>query len=234
VLITPLIYKDDSFLPPRWTQSGTVSTTGDELILGASSSATSVIQTSLRPPPSTVISIDTRARASGTSDTLTLGVLDTSNNIVFSSTYSLSSVYQFFHNSVSIGTQIAQIQLQSVNGCYVDFVAFEQSGSFDQGGSLFELQVNKKTVSLPIPNAHDVIQQLGITSRSVVITLPKVARTYYNTLENWCIANTPILLYTPTLQMPGFISDVSAEAEGGWVGIYDVQFTLIKTDSFVL
>ena len=100
-----------------------------------------------------------------------------------------------------------------------------------------------------IPNASDVIQQIGIGSRSKAVDIPKSSTAAYRWLEDKLVNSVPIELITPTEQATGYLSDISRYSEAGWVGtplpttdamssnpavaqeLYDLSVSLTKADN---
>ena len=106
----------------------------------------------------------------------------------------------------------------------------------------------KKTVSQTIPNSNDIIQQVGISSRSKAVVIPKISSEVFTWLRDKLLNTSPLELVSQTDQATGYLSDVSRHSEAGWVGVplrtadslpdtkfsqqlYDISFSLVKADN---
>lgn len=161
-----------------------------------------------------------------------------------------SSLYTHYTISASVADDVWGVRLESINGAMVDYVALASCDYINQGGQSLDVNIPKKTDSQTIPNDIDIIQQLGISSRSKAVMIPKVTRATYYWLEDKMTRAIPLELVTPTQQATGYLSDLKRHSEAGWVGrpiptsdsivvsatgqqLYDVSFSLIKADNEV-
>jgi hypothetical protein len=147
-----------------------------------------------------------------------------------------------------LGSDVWGVQLICDNGAIIDYVALATCDYINQGGQSLDVSIPKKTVSQTIPNEIDIIQQLGISSRSKAVVIPKITVTAYRWLEDKLTNGIPLELLTPTQQATGYLSDLKRHTEAGWVGVplpttdsllvtatgqqlYDISFTLVKADN---
>jgi hypothetical protein len=180
-------------------------------------------------PSDIVNDLRLRARNAGSATTtLTVNLLDATRTVVES--YPLftlaSSIYAHYTLPILYGAadysvaQVYGIQLVCDNGAYIDYVAFGSTDYVNQGGQSMNVTIPKKTDSQTRPNATDIIQQLGISSRSVSILIPKINYTTFVWLKDKLNRAIPIELLTPTQQTTGYIVDVKRHSEAGWVGVF--------------
>ena len=260
VQINGLYLKDDSFRPFNWSGSASITLNGDEAFLPTGTSMTRINLSTAITIGSTY-NIDLRMRATNANGTLGFTLLDVLSNPIVTYTIPVStSVYSWYSVfSIPVPTLIAGLTLSSIgaNEVDLDYFCFTTNvgtlsspiqDSVDYGGLQLDATIGKKTYSRTVPNSSDIIQQLGLASRSETILLPKLSRAAYNSFETKALNNTPIevvfssnqqtLLYP--ISFTGYIADVSAHTEAGWVGVgigsssvgqlYDVTLTVIKAD----
>ena len=240
VAIVPLLFKDDSFRVFNWSAtSGLLLTNGDEISVYSSQT---VVRSNIFPPivGSTVNQLDVRCRGVTTSTVLTVKLEDSAGTALLTKTINVSSTtYGMSFTPFTIGSAISQIVLSSNSSgsTMVDFIALESStaNNIYPQGTEFDLTINKKTVSQEIPFAADVVQQLGIASRTTTIDVTKDVRSTYDNLEVLITNNTPVMVSGPTLQMTGYISSVQGEIDAGVIPpAYDVTVTVVKGDMDVV
>jgi hypothetical protein len=234
------------------TTPSAIQTNGDELILPSGMAVGQYAEKDfVAIAPADIISL-LRLRAktdSASSATLTVRLLDSTGSVIGSSyTFTVTLAYSWFSLPISPASDVAGVQLQGSAKMYVDYVALASPYYINQGGMEFDLTIPKKTVSQTVPNTTDVQQQLGISSNSYAITIPKVSVAVYN----WLIAResgaSPIEMVTPTKQATGYLLDVEKTTDAGWVAkplpssdslavtatiqqLYDVTCTLAKADT---
>jgi hypothetical protein len=136
------------------------------------------------------------------------------------------------------------------NGAIVDYVALASSDYINQGGQSLNITIPKKTDKQTRPMTTDIIQQLGISSRSKAVMIPKISTTAYTWLKDKMNRSIPLEVVSPTQQATGYLSDIKRHTEAGWVGnpiptddslavtaqgqqLYDTSFSLIKADNEV-
>jgi len=167
-----------------------------------------------------------------------------------SSLYTHYSIPAFYLDGHYTDGPVWGVRMHCSNGAIVDYVALGSSDYINQGGLSLNVSIPKKTQSQTILNSYDIIQQLGITSRSKTVVIPKAPTTTYAWLKDKLNKSIPLELVTPTQQATGYLSDVKRHSEAGWVGVplpssdslavtatgqqlYDVSFSLIKADNEV-
>ena len=250
-----LVWKDDSFRTYIWSNTvGNPTSDGDFMYIPSGAVAYRPIYPAITQTG--IFQIDIRARYVGSPAPLTIKLYDsTGTNVIYTATpnfdvnsNSVSTVnsptYAWYTTGgpVQIPSAIGAISLQA-SGNYeidVDYICFTSFDSIDLGGNKIDVQVNKKTPVLRIPNRYDVVQELGISSRSEVVVFPKVSRLSYNWVETKVLANTPVEFISPDFQATGFLVDAQAQTQAGWVGVgidnqpvgqlYDVTSTFVKAD----
>jgi len=245
------------------TAPSAVLTNGDELTLPALNQSSEAIYiekdfgteaTIIPIPPTAVTSINFRAKNIGTSNTLTITLVEAPSNLTILPAITIgSSEYQRYTLPIGSGAithNITGIRLQvNTSSVILDYICFATCDFLNQGGMSLDITIPKKTVSQTIPNEADVIQQLGIGSRSKAVTIPKVSVAAYRWLEDKLENSTPLEVVSPTQQATGYLSDIQRNSSAGWVDIplptadalsaqsfiaqqaYDVSFTLAKADN---
>lgn len=237
--ITELLFKDDSFRPTNWTPNS-LSTNGDELTIPVGTTA--VRTTNLGFTMAITNDIYIRARPVNFSSSLTITIKEPPGPPIIA-TVSLpgsTNTYTLQKASVSSGAAgtVAEIDIlasgTTSDSIIIDFIAFAKvsGNNIDFAGMQMDIQFDKKTVPQPIPNSVDIIQQLGINSRTVTLQSPKQDISIYNTLESMLVSNTPLLFNTVTQQATGYLISIEREIEAGWIPpLYDITAELIKADS---
>lgn len=274
-----LAWKDDAFRQADWydnttnnaitfyngtvttvgafgTSASPVKTNGDELDLVGGFTIEKdfgTTSTVMVVPAANVGAIRLRAKNAGAgSVTLTIYCLDSTFSVIVGATQTVtlaSSLYTHYTIPLSITTDIGGIALFSSQECFIDYIALATCTYINQGGESFTVAIPKKTISQTIPNSYDIVQQMGISSRSNAIMIPKTAVATYRWLEDLMVNAIPIELITPTQQATGYVSDLKRHSEAGWVGtplpssdslaltgttrgeLYDVSFSLIRADA---
>jgi hypothetical protein len=228
-------------------------TNGDELYLPAGSVEVEK-DFPVAIPANIIASLRLRARNIGSSTTLTITPLTFIGGVwVTMAPYTItlaSSLYTHYTYPIVPASNIYGIKMSCDNGAVIDYVALGSSDYINQGGQSLNITIPKKTDSQTVSNDIDIIQQLGISSRSKAVMIPKIPTTAYGWLEDKMYRSIPMELLTPTQQATGYLSDVKRHSEAGWVGnpipttdslaltaqgqqLYDVSFSLIKSDSEV-
>lgn len=231
-------------------------TNGDELYLPGSP-PTIVVEKDFPVAIDNAIIQDIRLRAknaTGVSTTLTIKLLKTSGlSLVVALTQTVtlaSALYTHYTIPVSLSAPIWGIQLSCDNGAYIDYVGFGTADYINQGGQSLNITIPKKTSSQTRPMTTDVIQQLGIGSRSKAVVIPKISTLAFAWLKDKLAKSIPLEVLSPTQQATGYLTDVKRHSEAGWVGspvqspdslsvstaaqqLYDVSFSLTKADNEV-
>jgi hypothetical protein len=268
MIIIPLSQKDDTFHTKDWsfftpnpnpppqlmsnTTAAGVSSNGDELTIGNGSSISRSTFNVINNGTSTFY---VRARnpippPNGPAVNLTA----TLNQATTFQASLQTNVYTLYRYSLPAGGNWTTVSLSSSGGtAIVDFIAFNNINPYidnygnalprtlDIGGTELDVKVDMKTVPKRIPMATDVIQQIGISSRTHEIKTPKVTRNIYNAIEIWVENNIPVMLFmTPISGFPqgssfnqafgdttilstganvttGYITNVEARTEAGWL-----------------
>jgi len=225
-------------------------TNGDELILPEGQVGYARHNFQVGIPANQIALLRVRARtASAASATLTIQFLDNTSTPFQTITVTpVSTQYEWFSLSIIVPQTVYGIQMQANHKMYVDYVALGSMAYINQGGSEFDLTIPKKTLSQTIPNAFDIIQQLGIGSNSYAVIIPKVSIATYNWLASRLTNASPLEIVTPTKQATGYLFEVDKISGGGWVGkpipttdalavtatkqqLYDINSTIVKTDT---
>ncbi len=200
-------------------------TNGDELYLPGGITVEKDFLVAI--PADMVNDLRLRARNAGSTTHLHVLLLDSSFSVVEDYKITLaSSLYTHYTLPILYGagdhsvSEVYGIQLECDNGAYIDYVAFGSIDYVNQGGQSMNVTIPKKTGKQTRPNATDIIQQLGISSRSVSILIPKINYTTYVWLKDKLNRAIPIELLTPTQQTTGYIVDVKRHSEWGWVGVF--------------
>lgn len=165
-----------------------------------------------------------RARNDGTGTaSLVITLLDGTLTPIVGMSWTInltSSLFTHYTQTVGSPTDIGGITVSVSNhGCYIDYLALASCDYINRGGQALDITVPKRTDSLKIPNAFDVIQQLGIAARSYAVDIPKASITNYVWLDGLMTDAVPIEIVTQTLQTTGYLSDIKRHTEAGWVGI---------------
>jgi hypothetical protein len=227
----------------------TAITDGDALALPASIQVEHDIVTPI--PHAGIGSIRLRAKnaGSGSSD-LSITLLDNLGNPILP-VYIVtlaSALFTHYTISVSVGSDVGGVQMECTNGAIIDYIALGTCEYVNQGGLTLNLTIDKATQSLAVPNTIDIIQQLGIASRSIVVMIPKASVSLYNWLEDKMVRSIPLEWLTPTQQATGYLLDIKKHTEWGWVSrplassdalavtatpqqLYDITGTLAKSDN---
>jgi hypothetical protein len=231
IIISQLTWTDDSFRTYNWSPTTAYSSSGDEIYILANQTITRNLINTFNS--NQVGAIDFRYYTPTPSTTVAFSLVS-SGTTVYSASFTVNNTtYSFSSINVSLGSNtINQINIiTGGNPVVLDFVALEYSPStyIQESGSQMVIQMTKKTIQLQIPNTFDYIEQLGISSRNIQLTLNKALRSSYNQIEYWVQNNIPVIYLTPTLQATGFISNVQGVIGGAYVPIvYDITATLIK------
>jgi len=227
-------------------------TNGDELYLPGGTEVEKDFPVAV--PANIIASLRLRAKNIGSTTTLTVTLLTVvSGAWVLLPPYNFtlaSSLYTHYTLPIVPVSNVYGIRMSCDNGAIIDYVALGSSDYINQGGQSLDVTIPKKTKSQTVPMSIDIIQQLGISSRSKAVMIPKIPTTAYRWLEAKLDSVIPLELVTPTQQATGYLSDQKRHSEAGWVGnpipttdslavtaqgqqLYDVSFSLIKSDNEV-
>ena len=272
-----LCWKDDSFRMAEWydnntensitftngiiTTTGVYGTTpspaltnGDELTLPSGITIEKHFGTDatiLAIPTTLITNINLRAKYVTEEATLTITLLNSSFSSTGSTTVTIDSAgyLRYTIAAPSLSDPVAGITLSTSKNIVIDYICFATYDLINQGGMTLDVTIPKKTVSQAIPNSYDIMQQVGISSRSKAVTIPKVGVATYRWLEGIMLNSTPLELVTPTEQATGYLSDIQRDSEAGWVDsllatsdtlsiqtltaqqLYDISFSLVKADN---
>jgi hypothetical protein len=226
-----------------------VFTNGDELMLPGSFQIEKDFPEAL--PGDIIGSVRLRAKSLSGTPTLTITLLNSSLSPMFP-TFSVtlsSTIYTHYTFTTFPSSDVWGIRLECSADASVaiDYVALGGSDYLNQGGVSLNVSIPKQTQSQTIPNDTDIIQQLGISSRSKAVVIEKVTTDTFNWLEDKLERAIPIELLTPTQQATGYITDLKRHSEAGWVSrplpssdslhltntarqLYDISFSLVKAD----
>jgi hypothetical protein len=201
-------------------------------------------------PADSISSIRLRAKTpTQLSSTISITLLDKTFSTIVTKTVALTSdLYTHYTVPTYVGSDVWGIQLQSNYGAIVDYVALACDVYVNQGGASLNVTIPKKTDSQTVPNSYDIIQQLGISSRSKAVIIPKTTASTYLWFDTAEMAPYILEVVSPTQQATGYLSDVKRHTEAGWVGkpiptsdaigvtatgqqLYDITFSLIKADN---
>ena len=234
-------------------------TNGDELYLPAPTEVEKDFPVGI--PVNIMAFLRLRARNAGLgTSTLTVILIDSSHSPLAYGTFTItlaSSLYTHYSLPIFFAAghydatgSCYGIIMYCSNGAVIDYVALASDDFINQGGQSLDVTIPKKTDSQAVPMSIDIIQQMGISSRSKAVTIPKISTTAYRWLEDKMDRSIPLELVTPTQQATGYLSDQKRHSEAGWVGVplpsndslaitartqqlYDVSFSLIKADNEV-
>lgn len=271
-----LSWKDDSFRMAEWkddmtdnqitfsngviittgvtgTSPSPVLTNGDELTLPAAYTITKFFGTEyayLPIPASLIVNLNVRAKYVTEEAVVTFTLFDSSISPVATVNVTVDSAgYLRYTSSVSPSGSVVAISISTTEEVMIDYICFATSDFINQGGMSLDVTIPKKTVSQTVPNSYDIQQQVGISSRSKAVTIPKVGVATYRWLQSMEANSVPIELVTPTDQATGYLSDIQRYSEAGWVDkllpssdslstqtitaqeMYDISFTLAKADN---
>ena len=247
MIIAPLQAKDDTFHQKDWNfsaSSGNITTTGDELLIP---NGFSITRSNFSVNGSNTNNLYVAARAPFGTATLQVTVKSTTNFTLNNTLIVSNNMYTLFPIPLagSGKTWSTVILSSSGNTSIVDFVAFDFNTNvyptLDIGGTVLEIKVDMKAIPKRIPMGTDVIQQMGIYSRTFEVTTPKQLRSIYNQIEVWVTNNIPVLLQdiatslSPAFLGTGYLQEINASTEAGWVAsggaLYDIIIDFIKADS---
>lgn len=232
-------------------------TNGDELYLPGSIEVEKDFPVGI--PANIILDLRLRAKNAGVGTAvLTIQLLDATLSPISTTLPIIVSLVSslYTHYTVPIflvipySSTVYGIRLLCDNGAYIDYVALGSIDYINQGGLSLNVTIPKKTDSQTRPMTTDIIQQLGISSRSKAVMIPKISTLAYTWLKDKLNRSIPLELLPPTQQATGYLSDIKRHSEAGWVGrpipssdylhvttagqqLYDISFSLIKADNEV-
>jgi hypothetical protein len=240
-----LVFKDDSWRSKDYLEGNTntsLLTNGDELIMSA-------INTSLTTPSafrnnflltaSSTSNFLIKAKSTYINDTLIVSFTNTVGSTISDNVAGLDVSYGVFELPMpasSFGTisEYSFIGTMSSSTYSLDFIAFEENPQNEQdlsGNINYQMSMQKKVVSQAVPNAIDVIQQLGMPNPQYVYSIIDFNYSTVAWFMNSVANNYPMAVLTPSLSFTGFLIEAQATRQAAWP-VYQGQMTFIKGDNF--